>query len=134
MQVQPYLSFNGCAEEALNFYQEAIGAELVMLMRFKENPEPQYNPPGSEEKVMHMSFRVGDSVLMGSDGDCSGNATLKGIRLALGVDTAEEAEEKFARLSAGGTIDMPLMETFFSPKFGMLTDRFGLGWMVRVNQ
>jgi PhnB protein len=135
MQAQPYLSFEGRAEEAAEFYQRTIGAKLEMLMRFKESPEPP--PPGStapgmENKVMHMSLRIGDTVLMGSDGHCSGKAGFQGFSLALSVANEAEAERVFKALSDGGQVQMPLTKTFFSPSFGTLSDRFGVGWMVMV--
>ena len=134
MFVQPYLFFEGRADEALAFYQDAVGATLEMLMRYKESPDKSNLPPNSEEKVMHMAFRVGDTVLLGSDGMCSARTNFQGFSLTLSAATAEEAESVFSKLSEGGQITMPLTKTFFSPRFGMLTDRFGLGWMVLVEQ
>jgi len=134
--VQPYLSFEGRAEEAAAFYVKVLGAKLEMLMRNDESPEPQppgMVPPGSEKKVLHMSLRIGDSVVMGSDGSCSGQANFAGIMLAHSVATVAEAERAFAGLAEGGRVDMPLTRTFFSPSFGMLADRFGVGWMVMVD-
>lgn len=134
MFVQPYLFFEGRADEALAFYQEAVGATLEMLMRYKESPDKSNLPPNSEEKVMHMAFRVGDTVLLGSDGMCSTHTNFQGFSLTLSAANAEEAESVFTKLADGGQVTMPLTETFFSPRFGMLTDRFGLGWMVLVEQ
>ncbi len=134
--VQPYLSFEGRAEEAAAFYVKVLGAELEMLMRNDESPEPpppEMVPPGNEKKVLHMSLRIGDSVVMGSDGACSGKANFSGIMLAHSVATEAEAERAFAGLAEGGRVDMPLTRTFFSPKFGMLADKFGVGWMVMVD-
>ena len=134
--VQPYLSFEGRAEEAAAFYVKVLGAELEMLMRNDESPEPQppgMVPPGSEKKVLHMSLRIGDSVVMGSDGSCSGKANFAGIMLAHSVATEADADRVFAGLAEGGRVDMPLTKTFFSPKFGMLADKFGVGWMVMVD-
>jgi len=135
MQVQAYLFFNGKTQEALDFYQEAAGAEIENLMRFKDNPEPENNPPGSEEMVMHAAFRIGHTQILASDGMCSGTpAAFAGVSLAITCDSIADAERLFAGLSAGGTIDMPMAETFFSPKFGALTDRFGVSWMVLVDK
>jgi len=135
MHVQSYLFFNGRTQEALDFYQEAAGAEIEMVMRFKDNPEPEHNPPGSEDKVMHAAFRIGHTQILASDGMCSGTpAAFAGVSLALTCDSVADAERLFEGLSAGGTIDMPMAETFFSPKFGALTDRFGVSWMVLVDQ
>lgn len=135
MQVQPYLFFEGCCEEALEFYRRALDAQVDMLMRFKESPEappPGAVAPGSEDKVMHASFRVGDSTLMASDGGCSGRSGFQGITLSLNLAEVAEAERRFAALAAGGEVQMPLGATFWSPAFGMVVDRFGVSWMVNV--
>lgn len=132
--IQPYLFFGGRTEEAIEFYKNAIGAELEMLMRFNESPVPTPEgkvPPGFENKVMHASFKVGSSSIMASDGT---NEELKfsGFFLSLSVPTEAEADRAFAALADGGKVEMPLGQTFWSPKFGMLTDKFGMGWMVSV--
>ncbi len=135
MQVQPYLFFGGRCEEALAFYRTAVDAEVLMLMRFKESPEPHPDgmlPAGFEEKVMHASFKIGKTVLMASDGMCGGAPKFEGFSLSLAVSNEAEAERAFAALADGGEVRMPLEKTFWSPKFGMLTDRFGVGWMVTV--
>jgi PhnB protein len=132
MLVQPYLFFEGRCEEAVELYKKALSAEVTMLMRYKESPEPGSIPPGGENKVMHMSLRIGDSVVMGSDGRCSGRPAFQGISLSLSVKNDAEAEQRFAALSEGGQVQLPLTKTFFSSRFGMLTDRFGLGWMIMV--
>jgi PhnB protein len=134
MQVQPYLFFDGKCEEAISFYRRVLGAEVTMLMRFKENPEPQPGmvPPGSEEKVMHASFRIGDLTLMASDGRCQGKPSFQGVALSLTVPNDAEAEQRFAALADGGQVQMPLTKTFFSSRFGMVADRFGVSWMVLV--
>ncbi len=133
MQVQPYLFYDGRGEEAIEFYRRALGAEVQMLMRYSESPEPPPPgtvPPGMEKKVMHSSMRIGDSVVMASD-DCTRTRTaFQGFHLTLTVPDAAEAERRFAALADGGQVTMPLAKTFFSPKFGMLVDRFGVGWMV----
>jgi len=135
MFVTPYLNFNGRCEEALEFYRKALGAEIGMLMRFKESPEP-HQPgmlsPGSENKVMHASVKIGDSTVMASDGRCTGKADFQGITLSLTVANEAEADRRFAALADGGKVQMPLAKTFFSPRFGMLADRFGVTWMVIV--
>ena len=130
MQVQPYLFFDGRAEEALEFYRAKLGAQVQMMMRFKENPEPSTNPPGSGEKVMHASFRVGDATILASDGNCTGRPTFNGVSLALTVPTVADAERKFAALAEGGQVQMPMAQTFFAPRFGMVADRFGVSWMI----
>jgi PhnB protein len=132
MQVQPYLNFNGRCEEALNFYRSALGAEVTMLMRFKESPQPDRVSPGSEDKVMHASFRVGEATVMASDGECQGRPSFQGISLALTVSNDSQAERLFAALAEGGQVQMPLAKTFFSSRFGMVADRFGVSWMVLV--
>jgi len=133
MQVQPYLFFDGRCEEAINFYKQALGAQVEMMMRFKESPEPPQPgmvPPGTEDKIMHASFRIGDSVIMGSDGRCMGQPKFDGFALALSGANQSEAERLFAALADGGQVQMPLTKTFFSPSFGMVADRFGVNWMV----
>jgi PhnB protein len=135
MQVQPYLFFDGRAEEAIEFYKRALGAQVTMLMRFKDSPEPQppgMLPPGSEHKVMHASFTIGDATVMASDGNCAGKPSFSGISLSLTAKDVAEAERLFAALADGGQQQVPLAETFFSPRFGMVADRFGVSWMVVV--
>ena len=134
MQVQAYLFFSGNCEEAIRFYGEALGARVDMLMRYKDSPEPPppgMVPPGFDDKVMHAAIRIGESVVMLSD-DCTGQARFGGFSLSVAAADAAEAARLFAALSDGGDIQMPLGPTFWSPAFGMLTDRFGVGWMVNV--
>jgi PhnB protein len=133
MEVQAYLVFEGRCEEAIEFYRTALGAEVTMLMRFKDNPEtppPGMVPPGAENKVMHAAIRIGDTLVMATDGRCQGPANFHGFMLSLSVANEAEADRKFAALSDGGTVQMPLGKTFFSPRFGMVADRFGVPWMV----
>jgi len=134
MLVQPYLFFDGRCEEALDFYKEALGAEVIMLMRHNENPDGPagraHLPPGSEEKAMHASFKVGETTLMASDGMCGGNAKFAGVSLTITVPNAAEADRVFAALGDGGQVQMPIGPTFFSPRFGMVADRFGVSWMI----
>jgi PhnB protein len=135
LSINTYLNFNGRTEEAIEFYTRALGAKIQMLMRYKDNPDPL--PPGvshagMEEKVMHASFSIGETILMASDGGCKGDQKFRGFNLSLTVSTLAEAEALFAALAEGGEIQMPLMKTFFSPGFGMLADRFGVGWMIMV--
>ena len=132
MKTQPYLSFEGRCEEAIEFYRGALGAEVTALMRFKESPDPGMITPGTEDKVMHASFRVGESMVMASDGRCQGPASFQGFSLSLTVPDEAEAERKFNALGDGGQVQMPLTKTFFSPSFGMVADRFGVSWMVYV--
>jgi PhnB protein len=132
MQLQPYLFFDGRCEEALEFYKRALGAEVQMLMRFKDNPEPQANPTGAGDKIMHTSFRIGDSTVMASDGRCQGQPSFQGFALSLTASDDAEAERLFAALEDGGQVQMPLAKTFFSSRFGMVADRFGVPWMIVV--
>jgi PhnB protein len=133
--IQPYLFFNGRCEQAIEFYRKALGAEVEMMMRFKESPEPPLPgavPPGFENKIMHASFRVGQTNVMASDGDSADKANFQGFSLALSVPTEAEADRAFAALAEGGEIKRPLTETFFSPRFGMVADRFGVAWLIQV--
>jgi PhnB protein len=126
------LFFDGRCDEALEFYRTALGAKTTMLMRFKESPDPGMCPPGTEDKVMHSEFRVGDTTLMASDGRCTGQANFQGFALSIAAADAAEAERLFVALSEGGQVQMPLTQTFFSPRFGMVADRFGVMWMILV--
>ena len=132
MHVQPYLFFDGRCEEALGFYQKAIGAKVEMLMRFKDNPEPMPGqaPPG--DKVMHACVRIGETAVMASDGNCGGRASFQGFSLALNAADEAEGKRLFTTLADGGQVQMPFGKTFFSPGFGMVADRFGVSWMVVV--
>lgn len=135
MQVQSYLFFNGTCEEAVEFYRKALGAQVQMLVRYNESPDPpppDMVPPNWGEKVMHVSVQIGDTVVMASDGCGEGETSFSGFSLSLSVTTEAEADRAFAALAAGGQVKMPLTKTFWSPKFGMLTDRFGVGWMINV--
>lgn len=136
MQIQPYLFFDGRCEEALDFYKGAVGAKVDMLMRFKENPERGQGgmePPGADDKVMHASFTVGETMVMASDGNCTGKPKFDGFSLAVSVKDEAAADKTFAALAKGGQVGMPLAKTFFSPKFGMVQDKFGVNWMVMVD-
>jgi PhnB protein len=132
--VEPYLLFGGRCDEALEFYRTALGAQIDFVMHYNESPEPPKPgmlPPGFEQKVMHSTFRIGDSTLMGSDGNEAGSK-FSGFTLSLSVSTEAEAKRLFAALAVEGRVGMPIAKTFWSPCFGMVTDRFGLGWMVSV--
>jgi len=146
MKVQSYLSFEGRCDEALGFYKKALGAEVVQLMRYNEAPPAPSSPPSDNadascggampagDKVMHAVVRIGETELMASDGRCSGQAEFKGVMLALTASTDDEARQWFDALAGGGQVLQPLMPTFFTSSFGMLNDRFGLGWLLVVNQ
>jgi len=133
--IQPYLFFNGNCEEAIEFYRKALGAEVEMMMRFKESPEPQPPdtvPAGFENKIMHASFRIGQTTVMASDGGSADKASFQGFSLSLSVPSEKETDRVFAGLSEGGEVKMPLTKTFWSPRFGMVQDRFDVGWMIGV--
>ncbi len=132
--VQPYLMFSGRCEEALEFYKQAAGANVVCLMRFDEAPEPppaDMLPAGSEKKIMHCGFMIGDSLIMASDG-CGETPPISGISLSLTLPDEATVDKVFAALSEDGKVTMPLAKTFWSPRFGMLEDKFGVSWMLGV--
>lgn len=135
MQVQPYLFFDGRCEEAIEFYKKTLGAKVEMLMRFKESPEPPppgCMAPGTEDKVMHACLRIGDTAVMASDGQCGGKPSFQGVSLSITAPTEADADRMFNALADGGQVQMPLAKTFFSPRFGVVADRFGMSWMVIV--
>jgi PhnB protein len=135
MQVTPYLFFDGRCEEAIEFYKKALGAQVGMMMRMKESPDPQppgMMPPGSENKIMHATLRIGDTTVMASDGHAKGQPKFEGFSLSLNAKDETEAERLFAALADGGQVRLPLTKTFFSPSFGMVADKFGMGWMIIV--
>lgn len=132
--IQPYLFFGGRCEEAIHFYGDALGTKVAMLMHHRDNPQPP--PPGVlqagfEDKVMHATLIIGDATLMASDG-CNDQSHFEGFRLSLSCPTEDAARTAFEKLSAGGEIQMPLTKTFWSECFGMVTDQFGVGWMITV--
>jgi PhnB protein len=132
MQVQPYLVFEGRCDEALEFYKKALGAKVDMLMRFKEAPDQSMVTPGNAEKVMHAAMHVGDTQILLSDGRCQGNANFGGFSLCVNAPSEAEADRVFNALADGGEVRMPMTKTFFAPRFGMVGDKFGVGWMVLV--
>ena len=137
MQIQPYLFFDGRCDEAIDFYRRAIGAEVQMLMRFKDAPaEAQCDQMGSNtaEKVMHAALKIGETQVLASDGRCQGKPSFQGFGLALNAANEAEADRVFNALADGGQVQMPLGKTFFSPRFGMVADKFGIMWMVIVAQ
>jgi PhnB protein len=136
-KIEPYLFFEGRTDEAIEFYQKTLGAEVLMLMRFKDSPEPPPPAesgcaPGDPNKVMHACIRIGETNVLLSDGNCGGTTSFQGFSLSLTAADSAEAEKRFKALGEGGNVIMPLGKTFFSPSFGMLTDRFGVMWMVMV--
>lgn len=130
MQLNPYLAFDGTCAEAFRFYEKALGGTIVMMMTHGESPMAEQTPPGSRDRIMHAQIRVGDDILMGSDAPTGQHQAMSGFYVSLIPNTPEEAERVFAALSAGGDVRMPLQQTFWSPRFGMLADRFGTPWMV----
>ena len=134
MQIQPYLFFDGRCEEALEYYKRVLGARVEALMRFKDSPDPNSCAPGDGEKVMHANFRVGDTQVMASDGRCAGHPKFEGFALSVASSDPAKAERLFAGLAEGGQVQMPMTPTFFAERFGMVADKFGVGWMVIVPQ
>jgi PhnB protein len=135
MHIEPYLFFEGRCAEAVEFYRDALGAEVTMLMRYKDSPEaapPGKLPAGSEDKVMHASLRIGDTTVMASDGLCQGPPRFQGFSLSITAADETRADKMFAALADRGQVQMPMAKTFWSPRFGMVTDRFGVGWMISV--
>ncbi len=133
--VEPCLIFGGTCEKAIEFYRKTVGAEVESLKRFKDCPEassPEMLPPGTENKILHASLHIGESVVMVSDGMCDMAEGFQGISLSLTAEDADEAQRVFAALSEGGEASMPLAKTFWSPLFGMLKDRYGVSWMITV--
>jgi PhnB protein len=134
MQVQPYLFFDGRCDEALEFYKKSIGAEVKMLMRWKDSPDKSMCVPENADKVMHAQFQVGDTTIMSSDGRNTGKPKFEGFALSISAKDEADADNKFSALAEGGQVTMPLAKTFFSPRFGMVADKFGVHWMVLVAQ
>ena len=133
MRVEPYLFFDGRCEEAIDFYKKTLGAQVAMLMRFKDNPEPQGDAgcaPGNPDKIMHACLSVRGTNIMASDGNCTGKPGFQGFALTLNAANAAEASQRFDALAEGGKVQMPISETFFAKSFGMVADRFGVNWMV----
>ncbi len=134
MQVQSYLFFDGRCEEAIEFYKKTLGAEVDMLMRWKDSPDKSMCTPANENKVMHASLKIGETRVMASDGRNTGKPKFEGFALSLDAKTEADADRIFNTLSAGGNVMMPLGKTFFSPRFGMCADKFGVHWMIIVEQ
>lgn len=132
MQIQPYLFFEGRAEEAIEFYKKTLGAKVEMVMRFKEAPDQSMISPGSGEKVMHGAIKIGDSIVLMSDGRNSGKPDFQGFSLTIYPKDEADADKVFAALGEGGQVRMPMDKTFFAKRFGMLADKFGVGWMIIV--
>jgi PhnB protein len=132
MNVQPYLFFDGVCEQALEFYKRTVGAKVTMMMRNKESPDQKMCTPGNENKIMHCAFQIGDSTILASDGMCTGKPNFQGFSLSLTPASDSEAKRIFNALADGGKVQMPMDKTFFASSFGMVADKFGIGWMVYV--
>jgi len=134
MQVQSYLFFDGRAEEAIEFYKKAVGAKVTMLMRNKESPDQSMCKPGAENKVLHAYMNIGETGVMLSDGHNTGKPNFQGFALSIATKTEAEADKLFNALAEGGKVTMPQAKTFFSARFGMLADKFGMNWMILVDK
>ncbi len=134
MQVQPYIFFDGRCDEALKFYEKALGAKVDMLMRFKDAPDQSMISPGSHDKVMHAAVHIGDTQVLMSDGRCGGKPSFQGFALTIAAPDNAEGDRRFNALAEGGEVQMPMAETFFASRFGMVADKFGVGWMVLVEK
>jgi PhnB protein len=132
MLIQPYLFFDGRCDEAIEFYKKTLGAKTGMIMRWKDAPDKSMATPANENKVMHSTIRIGDTMVLASDGRNTGNPSFQGFALTISVKDEAEADKLFAALGDGGKVTMPMSKTFFSPRFGMLADKFGVGWMILV--
>ena len=132
MPILPYLFFDGRCDEAIEFYKNALGAKIEMLMRWKDNPDKSMCTPNNQDKVMHSQFSIGDARVMASDGRNTGKPEFKGFALSLNAKDEADANRMFNALSNGGQVIMALAKTFFSPCFGMVVDKFGVQWMVIV--
>lgn len=132
MQLQPYIFLEGRCEEALEFYQQAIDAQVTYMLRFNESPDKEQCGDMPGDKIMHSSVRVGDAEFMATDGMCQSPPSFQGFALALSVEDEAKVERYFNALAEGGEVQMPLGKTFWSPKFGMLKDRFGVSWMINL--
>ena len=134
MQINPYLGFNGDCEAAFKFYERCLGGKIVMMMTYGDSPMAEQMPSGFGGKIMHVRMTVGDFVLMGSDAPPDRHEAMKGFSVSLGIDDPAEADRVFHALAENGTVGMPIQETFWAARFGMLTDRFGTPWMVNCEK
>lgn len=134
MQIQPYVFFDGRCEDALRFYADTLGAEVLFKMQYKDAPPEANRPadPKSDDKVMHASVRIGESTVMMSDDCMSPQVIRSGFSLSVTADSLAEGEKLFNALAEGGKVNLPWQATFWSKGFGMLTDQFGVNWMVTI--
>lgn len=133
MRCEPYLFFNGRCEEAVQFYRQAVEADVRSLIRFREAPDVPA-PDGFADKVLHADMRIGETTLLATDGDIGGAADFQGFSLSLTLARDAEAEKRFAALAAGGHVQVPMTATFFASRFGMVKDRFGLLWTILAHE
>jgi len=134
MQIAPYLGFNGQCQEAFKFYEQCLGGQIVAMIPHRGTPAAEHVPPDQQDRILHARLAAGDAVLMGSDYPAEEFAAPKGISVSLQVEDAAAAERVFHALAEGGTVQMPIQETFFAARFGMLIDRFGIPWMVNCEK
>ncbi|MGH7842907.1 MAG: VOC family protein [Candidatus Binataceae bacterium] len=134
MQVSAYLGFKGECEAAFKFYERCFGGKIEMMMTFGDSPMAEQMPPASRNHIAHARMRVGETLLMGSDAPPDRYQEPKGLWVSLGVDTPTDAERIFRALAEKGAVQMPLEKTFFAERFGMVTDRFGIAWMVNCER
>ena len=130
MKLHTYLNFGGNCEEAFRFYEKNLGGKITMMMRYGDQPDPQNAPPGTEKFILYANMAIGETQLMGSDVPPERFQPTRSVYLSLAVDSSEEAERIFKLLNEGGEVFMPMAETFFAHRFGMLRDRFGTSWMI----
>ena len=134
MNVNPYLVFDGTCREAFEFYAKVLGGKIMAMMTHGDMPSDQPRPPEHRDKILHARMAIGDKLLMGSDASAERYKPMQGFMVTLGIDDPAEAERVYDALSEGGNVEMPLTETFWAKKFGMLTDRFGTPWMINCEK
>jgi len=134
MQLNPYLTFNGQCEEAFKFYAQSLGGKIVAMMTHEGTPMAKNTPPEWLKKIIHARVMVGDKIVMGSDAPPDHYKPMQGFSVTLGIDEPAEADRVFHALSQGGTVTMPIQETFWARRFGMLVDRFGTPWMINCEK
>ena len=130
MKLNTYLHFNGNCEEAFKFYEKVLGGKIVMSQSYGDSPAGAQSPDAMKKKIIHARIQIGDTLVMGSDSPPDRFSPPAGFSMSLSMPTVEEAEKRFAALGEGGQVHMPLMESFFAHRFGMLADKFGIPWMV----
>jgi PhnB protein len=134
MQLNPYLTFNGQCEAAFKFYEQCLGGKIVAMVPHAGTPAEEHVPAEWRNKILHASLTIGNEVLMGSDAPPDRYEESKGFSVTLGVNDPAEAERIFNALAEKGTVQMPLEQTFWAARFGMLVDRFGIPWMINCEK